>query len=782
MSVAISLAVDHDHPQPCVTVSRGADTITFSEPVIVKIFGAEALRKGYGSVERAGESIRGDAVLSLADGSVIRVVDVFIVASEGTVSLRRRLEVIHAGAGRGLQVRLEAEARSAGTREVEWQYYLPCSLYNRNDSDCDGVEDYLGTYTQDLRDDKNAALAALARTPRTGTAFSLGRVTVPTFDTLVTKEQLEARTFVQSTDIGSLGISPRLDGSMTLRASYPFAEESSFCLDMEGSGWEAYAPLHGRLVIELDYELRIDSSTPDLTEAIWRLCERQRINLGTRRPTPDISLEDSLEYRQLLTQMNYRKWTREENLKEPAGFLVHFSPRSGEVQGSLIEFGFSGDQTLVAWAQLNYGYRKKVPLFSHRARSVIEFFTRHCQLENGYSQGIYDPVHDRFTHWFTGIMMPFQYAADGADVRNFVGRHMAEALMPIADELRKVDGNYLRTMCESFYPILLAYELDASHGRTNDQWLAAGRKFGEFLLSAQSDDGSWFRAYTPDGAGLTSPAAWFGRSYAEQKSGTLFPTPVLTTLYRLTNDRRFLLAAQKAADFLVDEYVEPTNYIGGLNDTTHIKSVKTDAVGVMFCMRSLLKIYETTNRPDYLKAAVKAAKLLCSWVYLWDVPMPEGTLLHETGFKSTGWAGCDVIASGSYLDNEFLEFTADLVRVAELSNQEALFDFAELVEYGMQYAVSTPTNDHGYVAPGIQCEGVLTSYWISAPDVTSFSGAVNKLKGDDNDTCNALTNAQMAYGIYSLTDLYGTCDFDQIRVEVFGRRSEGSQKWRPKPD
>lgn len=54
MSVAISLAVDHDHPQPCVTVSRGADTITFSEPVIVKIFGAEALRKGYGSVERAG--------------------------------------------------------------------------------------------------------------------------------------------------------------------------------------------------------------------------------------------------------------------------------------------------------------------------------------------------------------------------------------------------------------------------------------------------------------------------------------------------------------------------------------------------------------------------------------------------------------------------------------------------------------------------------------------------------------------------------------------------------
>ena len=39
--------------------------------------------------------------------------------------------------------------------------------------------------------------------------------------------------------------------------------------------------------------------------------------------------------------------------------------------------------------------------------------------------------------------------------------------------------------------------------------------------------------------------------------------------------------------------------MGGLNDTTHIKSVKTDSVGVMFLMRSLLKAYRisTPSRP-----------------------------------------------------------------------------------------------------------------------------------------------------------------------------------------
>jgi hypothetical protein len=259
-------------------------------------------------------------------------------------------------------------------------------------------------------------------------------------------------------------------------------------------------------------------------------------------------------------------------------------------------------------------------------------------------------------------------------------------------------------------------------------------------------------------------------SYQELKSGTIFPIPVLTLLHRITGDDRYKEAAARAADFIIDTFVNPVAYMGGLNDTTHIKSVKTDSVGVMFLMRSLLKADQLTRDARHLAGAVKAAKILASWVYLWDVPLPEGTLLREADFKSTGWAVGDVIVSGSYLDNEFLEFTGDLANVAVLTQEPALLDIAELVEHEMQYAVSTPSNDQGYVAPGIQCEGVLTSYWLSAPDTTEFSGAVNKVKGDDNDTCNALTNGQAAYGIYDLIDSFGTSHFDRIRKEHFDRQ------------
>ena len=44
-------------------------------------------------------------------------------------------------------------------------------------------------------------------------------------------------------------------------------------------------------------------------------------------------------------------------------------------------------------------------------------------------------------------------------------------------------------------------------------------------------------------------------------------------------------------------------------------------------MRSLIKLYEATQNRVYLDGAVKAAKVLASWVYIWNVPFPQDSLL-----------------------------------------------------------------------------------------------------------------------------------------------------------
>lgn len=741
----------------------GSHQLQGEQPLTLHLLGQGARSYGYDSVTDHGGCFQATVRCTADEGTVVDVTDDWRVINETTVEVSRNAVVISAGESAGLRLEFEITTCFGGnTGTDDFQYFIPGSLYNRNDTDHDGVEDYLRTYVQDYRDDRLASLAVLAFSPSAGRWAALTRPATPAFDTAISGEDMLARHFVQRTDIGSLGLRPR-DGSQTsFRASYPFAEEYSYCLTMNRDGWAAYAPNEAGASLSITYRLTVADAS-SLTDAIAHVTADQMVTLGTRPRRPSFTLRDSLDYRAELCQHFYREWGETEDPRQPAGYMVHFSPRSGRTQGSLLEFGFTGAQSLLAYDGLRYGRERNIPLYVLRAQRVIDFFIRHCQLANGFPQGIYDVAKRDFTYWFTGILLPFQYSDSKQTARSYVGREVADALWPVAQELRQIPGNYTRTMCDSFLPVLRAYQLERDHGVEHEDWLAAAVKFGRFLLERQGEDGSWHRGYGTDGRPLTSPAAWFGASDTEAKSGTIFPVPVLLQLHTLTGDQEYLDSARRAAEFITTTYVDTLEYLGGLNDTTHIKSVKIDAISVMFAMRSLLQVYEATQDDRYLRAAADAAKVLASWVYLWDVPLPDGTLLARSDFKSSGWVVCDVIPGGSYLDCEFPEFIGDYVRVAELTGSEMLFQVAELVEYGMQHALSVPENMHGYVMAGIQCEGIMTSYWVSDPDTTQFSGAINKSKGDDNDTTNGVVNAQAIFGLYDLLDRYGTLDFDEIR-------------------
>lgn len=772
MNKAVSIEVRQEEEGfMLAVVVDGEQWVQVRRPFNACLLGLPPKEGHYTSVEQeAGKWVAVGSVES-PDGTELEIRDVWHCPDGATVQVDREVTTLRSGQSQGVRVEFRAETAFQGTSSLDdFEFFIPGSLYKKNDTDHDGIEDYLGTFTQDYRDDRLASLAVLAYLHGDRRFVALTRATPPQYDTAISGEDILSRHFVQNTDIGSLGLAPIEAPStqIALRASYPFSEEYTYCLNTNRDGWAAYLENREGQVASVSYQLRIGTADT-LTDAIWEITRHQMARLGTMPQKPGFSLEDSLDYRMTLTQLYYQKWDQTENPKEPAGYMVHFSPRSGKTLGTLLEYGFAGAQTLLAYDSIKYGYMKQIPLYVERARTVIDFFVKHCQLENGFPHGIYDVAKQDFVYWFTGILLPFHHAEDEASLKRQIGSQMAQALLPIAKELRAVKGNYTRTMSESIYPILLAYQAEKVQGITHEDWLGAAERFGAFLLSTQGADGSWHRAYDESGKGLERPAQWFGASDTEKKSGTIFPVEVLVELYKVTNDKRYLSAAEKAGHFMIQTFVDPVEYVGGLNDTTHIKSVKTDAVGVMFVMRSLIKLYEVTRQSEFLDGAVNSARILASWVYLWNVPFPEKTLLGDSGFKSTGWAGCDVIPSGSYLDDEFLEFTGDFIKVAQFSGDEALFDIAEIVEYGMQHALSTPHNMLGYAAPGIQCEGIMTAYWMSDPEVTEFSGAANKVKGQDNDTCNGLINAQAAYGIFDLLETHGTIDFDEIRHKIFER-------------
>ena len=729
-------------------VLAGGETwLRIAQPFRLCMLGHEPLAGGYDTVSGDASGHTAVAHVQAPDGTRVDLVDRWRVVDRTTVQLDRRAEVTSAGASAGLRLELRADSCAA---PGEWQFFIPGALYNRNDTDHDGVEDYLGTYAQDFRDDRLASLAVLAYLPGAGRYVALTRRDAPAHDTAVPPEDRLARHFVQATDIGSLGLAPASeDGQVTLRASYPFREERSFCLNTAGDGWAAYLENRPGQCAEVSYRLHV-ATAGDLTDAIWDITRQQMDTLGTRRSAIPFTLEEAIEHRTLLTQQYYREWTAAENPKAPAGYLVHFSPRTGRTQGALLEYGFSGAQTLLAYTSIRSGYDRGVALWIERARRVSTSSSANASWRAASRTASTTPTARTSCHWFTGVLLPFQYSSATEQVRRYLGSQVTDALTGVAEALRKVQGNYTRTMCESMYPVLLAYRAEREHGHEHPEWLEAGRRFGDFLLRTQAEDGSWQRAYDPGGAAIAQPAQWFGASDTERKSGSIFPIQVLVTLHELTGEERYLAAARRAGDFVIATYVDPVEYVGGLNDTTHVKSVKTDSVGVMFVMRSLIKaprrqrraqVSSTarSRRPGSSPPGSTCGTCRCRWTRCWGgrgSGPPAGRSATSSRAAATSTTSC---SSSSATSSTWQPPPARSgCSTSPRSSSTACS------------TRSPPRHDMlGYVAPGIQCEGVMTAYWLSDPEQTEFSGAVNKVKGDDNDTATASPTAKPRTGCSS---------------------------------
>ena len=684
----------------------------------------------------------------------------------GCVRLDRKLRVEKADKPVALRWTIEMRCKDKNATSFDdYQFIVPGSFYNKNDTDFDGLDDYLGTFSQDYKDDRNPHLSVTCYCPKSG--FTLGwlRADLPVRDATLTREQTNARHFVHDTDIGSLGFAPSEYDTheIVFRSDYPFFERASFCLNVDGSGWAAYKQMSTGDEAKASYLLFADEAE-SLTEAGWKVASLvMDRTLNDEIPLP-FTLEEARTERRRMIDGSFRSFPDKKG--HPAGYFIHFSPRKEYGEHNILEYGFCGAQTTVSYAMLRGAQLEENPAMRTRALQTLDFFVDHMIEPSGLPNGTYDVDTEEFVYWFTGILYPFQYSSSRDELVNYLGEQIVDSLIDAAKELKKIKGNYFRSMAESMKYLFLSYLREREAGVEHKSWYDAVVKFCDKMVQMQNEDGSWHRGYTMEGEPLTSPESWFGASDIERASGTIFPAHILVRLYQHTGDKRYLESAIRAADFIRRTYVNDVIYMGGLNDTTHIKCVKIDSIGVMYAMHSMLSVYEVTRDPELLIAARDAARILATWTYFWDVPFAEDTLLNKHGFKTTGWAACDVIPAGSYVDTVFPEFVPDILRIAKHCKDLRLARLAKIVTRGMQHGLSMPQNMYGYAMSGVQCEGFMTSVWLFDTDEKEFSGAAAKNKGDDNDTCNGFVNTQAVCNLDWLADTFGTLDFDQIITKM----------------
>src|SRR5215212_2367395 len=269
--------------------------------------------------------------------------------------------------------------------------------------------------------------------------------------------------------------------------------------------------------------------------------------------------------------------------------------------------------------------------------------------------------------------------------------------------LSEEPGNYTRMMVEAAGDLLLNYQLQRSHGKTHEHWLQACIRFADFMLACQGRDGSWYRAYTPEGEPVRS-GVWFGGTGAEGKSATAIPVSYLLAVAKEAGERgeAYMAAARKACDYVLANQVALDDYRGGTLDNPNV----VDKEAAMLAMAALLDLHDATGEEVYLRGAERAAKLAVTWNSIWNVPLVPGTRLAGVGVQSTGWGGINSIWGAGVTDIYSLFFLAEFVRLSRLTGDPIYSDVAELVAHGTQQILSYPGDLMGFADVGMQPEGI----------------------------------------------------------------------------
>lgn len=706
------------------------------------------LARGYGSVELDGDAVVGRVRVTTAAGE-LEVVDRWVPEGEG-VRVSRKVRSSSGVPGGAVRAVLDLDLIGSGF-DLDTQVFAPPALYDLNDIDGDGLEDYLDTRELVFRDDRLTGLAVMAFAPARGLGVTLTRQDLPAHDDVPDRVRGQ-QAFAQRTDIGSLGLVARNDG-WGLTAAYPFVERAR-CHALtvrDREPWGAFWPIEDGIELEVTYGVGVVVGAT-ATDALWELWRGRVEHLQPRRVELPVGLERLTGLRLEALMPYYRQ------NETTAGFVTNCHPQDGHQLGDILQYGFTGQTVLNALHVLRHAPEISDPSARSKALRAIEgFVSRASASPLGLVHTLYDFESGREASWWSGLLLPLAYADEGADLQHLMGpvyEHMGYAIDALSGA---ADGTYLRCVAEEHHALLRAYAAEKETGQDHDEWLAVASAFGEFLLRAQEDDGSWRRAYTFDGAGLVEPRAWFGRAELNQKSSTATAVPFLHELHRITGDRRWLDAAVRAARFVAENFVRGLKFNGGIHDSIYARAQLVDSESILFSLRACLAASAMTGDDDLRDAAVDAARVLATWVYLWDVPLPPSSTMAGYGFRSTGWSACDTAGAG-YIHPYELHAVPDLFEAALLGEDDVLALIADLVLHGSNETVATEACDWGYARLGLQEEGLLVSWWLIDDPMFVDTGFGGRGKGEGNKTCLPWISAVGIDATDEVLHRYGTTD------------------------
>lgn len=637
--------------------------------------GAEpvTLSGGYRSLRGSGGEWVGTGELRTPNGAALQFTDRW-TAGEGTVRLRREVRV-HGDAPGGFTS--VAAMRVVGARpwpEMEW--FAPGIIYGNFDYMRDnsfGAGNYYepGDYTVWIREDRMPAPLLATRLPDGATLAVLS--SSPDGRTSAAEGQSFSREprVGEEFRFGSILAEERTDGT-TLGYAVP-GSEGTLSYGPKGGGengasaeqqWRhRYNPFADGFTQRYEVTFRLDDAddTNELITRSWRWAWRTL----DPRPNP----QDIETMRSTMVDVLAANFI-ETGDRAGVRFVTQARPLGGpERPDSKVVLGFTGyalgcAEMMLAEAGRDPGADRSRALVRNAEKAIAAFLLRPVDppLDEGFMLGSGEPV---ASTWPTGRALTRE--------------------QPI----------YLRSFTDDMKSLMRAYQREQRAGRDRSDWLDWVRRFADWLLTQEQPGGGFPRSWR----------ALTGELFSSSTTGTYNAVPFYAQLYRITGHEPYRSAAVRSGEFAwsSDDHAHGHGrFIGGTIDNPDV----VDKEAATIALEAYLALHSLTGEQTWLDRARVAADVAETWMYIWDVPMPEDADNEELDWKrGTPTVGIQLIATGHSLNDAYMAWDVEsYARLAQETGDSHYLDVARILLHNTKAMVGTPEDHRGTRGPGWQQE------------------------------------------------------------------------------
>jgi hypothetical protein len=184
--------------------------------------------------------------------------------------------------------------------------------------------------------------------------------------------------------------------------------------------------------------------------------------------------------------------------------------------------------------------------------------------------------------------------------------------------------------------------------------------------------------------------------------------PFLVSLGEITGTSEYLEAAERVGEFCWVSGQRHGHFVGGTLDNPNV----IDKEAGTLSLEAFMRLYEVDRDERWLQRAKSAADYAETWIYCWNVPMPEDADGASLGWKKgVPTVGMQLISTGHSLADCYMAFdVAEYAKLYAYTGDAHYMEVAGILLHNTKNMLALPGRTFDLAGPGWQQE-----HWSLAP-------------------------------------------------------------------